>query len=152
MSKTRRIAAMTMAATAAAGLAAVTTGAPAAAAARGPHLITEWTRPVAPGTATWVDLYWKTGKPVCDAEVRLSGKDVEVTYPANTDTYSSFSKSADLKAGKTDRTAFRVTAAYDKSVVVPLEAKLTYHTCGKDAVEKVKKFPVKLTVVAGVEF
>ncbi|GAA2517470.1 hypothetical protein [Winogradskya humida] len=148
MSKTRRVAAMMTAALAAVGLATTVAVTPAAAAVKGPHLITNWTRPVAPDEGTWVDLYWKTGKPVCDAEVTIDGKNVSITYPSNTETYTSFSKSANLKAGKVDRTAFYVIAYYDATTVVKLKATIVYNTCGDDAVEKTKKFDVKLPVMA----
>jgi hypothetical protein len=138
----------TAAVMAAAGLATVLTGAPASAAIKGPHLITDWARAVPAGGSTWIQLYWKTGKPVCDAEVTLSGLKVDVIYPDNTETYSSFAKSSSLKAGKTDRTAFNVTARYPKTTVVPLKAKMVYHTCGDDAVEKTVKVTVSLPVIA----
>ncbi|WP_067496829.1 hypothetical protein [Actinoplanes sp. TFC3] len=132
---------------AAVGLATVVTGAPAVAAVKGPHLITDWARAVPAHQGTWIQLYWKTGKAVCDAEVTLSGTDVDVIYPDNTERYSSFAKGSSLKAGKTDRTAINVTAHYDKTTVVKLKAKMVYNTCGKNAVEKTEKVSVNLPVI-----
>ncbi|AGL14860.1 hypothetical protein [Actinoplanes sp. N902-109] len=132
---------------AAVGLAIAGMGAPAEAAVSGPHLITDWARAVPAHKATWIQLYWKTGKRVCNAEVTLSGANVDVVYPDNTETYSSFSKSSSLKAGKTDRTAINVTAHYDTTSVIPLKVKMKYDTCGKDAVKKTGTFTVNLPVI-----
>ena len=135
MKKTRRVAAAAMV-TAAAGLASVLTGTPAAAAASGPTPITTWLTAVKPHKTTWVNVHWTTGRKICDAEVVVEGRKVDVAYPGNTDPYTSFSQSDKLRAGHVDRTAFTVTAHYDHSDFVPLKATITYTNCKSDAVKE----------------
>ena len=132
MSKTRRIAAT---AAAAVSLASVLTGTPAAAAASGPTPVTTWLEAVKPHKATWVDVHWTTGKKICDAEVVVEGRKVDVAYPSNTGTYTSFSQGDELKAGHVDRTAVRVTAHHDRSDFLALKATITYTNCKSDAVK-----------------
>ncbi|WP_305789190.1 hypothetical protein [Symbioplanes lichenis] len=135
--------------TAAAAIATVATATPAAAAAKvGPHPFLDYVKPVKAHVATWVDVWWDTQKPVCDAKVWLSGRKVTVDYPANTATYSSFATANTLGAkDKPQRTAFRVTADYGKTTEVPLTAEISYNTCGDNPVEKSKRFEVALTVL-----
>jgi len=133
MSKTRRVA---VAAMAAAGLASVLTGTPVSAAASGPTPVTTWLNPVKAHKATWVNVHWTTGKKICDAEVVVEGRKVDVAYPSNTDTYTSFSQGDELKAGHVDRTAVNVTAHHDRSDFVPLKTTIAYTNCKSDAVKK----------------
>lgn len=139
----------TVAVVTAAGLATVAAGAPAAAAGKqGPHPFFDYVKPVTANTATWIDVFWDTQKPVCDAKVTLSGAKVEVVYPENTKTYSSFATADTLGAkDKPQRTSFSVTADYDTTVQVPLTAVIAYNSCGDKPVEKLKKFKVVLTVL-----
>ncbi|MGA5304543.1 hypothetical protein ACPCHT_31850 [Nucisporomicrobium flavum] len=130
----------------AAGLATALTGTPAEAAAGGPSPITTWLNPVKPHKATWVNVHWTTGRKICDAEVRVEGDKVDVSYPSNTDTYSSFSQSDSLRGGHVDRTAVNVTAHYGRTAFVPLEATITYTTCKSDAVRS-KTFWLTLPVL-----
>jgi hypothetical protein len=139
----------TLATVVAAGIAVVATAAPAAAAAKvGPHPFLDYVKPVKAHVATWVDVWWDTEKPVCDAKVWLSGRKIEVDYPGNTATYSSFATASTLgPEDKPQRTSFRVTADYAATTEVPLTAKISYNTCGDEPVEKSKKFKVALTVL-----
>ncbi len=138
-------------AAAVAGLATAAAGAPAAAAAKvGPHPFVDYVKPVTANTATWIDVYWDTEKPVCDAKVTLAGRKVGVVYPENTQTYSSFATADTLgPADKPQRTSFSVTADYKTTVQVPLTATIAYNSCGDEPVEKLKKFKVTLTVLKG---
>jgi hypothetical protein len=121
---------------------------PASAAPGGPHPVTSWLAPVEAGEATWVRVDWTTGRKICDAEVTVDGDDVKIGYPGSTGTYTSFSRGPDLTPKRTDYTAFRVRAAYDFSEFVPLEATLTFDTCGPHAVSKTKSFWLILPVLA----
>jgi len=132
----------------AAGLATTLTGAPAAAAASGPSPITTWLNPVKPHKATWVNVHWTTGRKICDAEVRVAAGKVDVAYPSNTGTYTSFSQSDSLRGGHVDRTAVNVTAHYSRTAFVPLEATITYTNCKNDTVRS-KTFWLTLHVLKG---
>ncbi|MEV6598306.1 hypothetical protein AB0M36_15715 [Actinoplanes sp. NPDC051346] len=145
MSKTRRLA--TIVATVAAGLAPVATGTPAAASGGGPHPLMSWVQAVEAHEPTWVDIYWRTGRKICDAQVQVAGRKVDVGYPSNTGAYTSFSRDDSLRSGELDRTAVNVTAHYGRSAFVPLEATMTYTNCVSDEV-KVKSFPLTLPVLS----
>jgi hypothetical protein len=148
MSKIRRVAAMVAAAAAAVGLATATTATPAAASRRGPHPARTWLMPVKSHQGTWVSVYWMTGRSICGAELTVASDDVGVGYPANTATYTSFSKDDSLSRGHVDYTSFKVWPTLDWSAYVPLEATLSYHTCGPQAVDKRKTFWLTLPVVS----
>ncbi|MEV4639360.1 hypothetical protein AB0J80_18610 [Actinoplanes sp. NPDC049548] len=130
-----------------AALTSVLIGTPAAAAGDGPRPIMNWVRAVDAHEPTWVDIYWRTGKKICDAEVVVEGRKVDVGYPSNTGTYTSFSQSDMLKPGRIDRTAVNVTAHYKRSAFVPIEATITYTNCKND-MEKTKHFELTLPVLA----
>jgi hypothetical protein len=77
----------------------------------GPRLVDKYAMPpVRAGATTWVKTFWTSRSDVCDVRVTVSGDGVNVKYPSNTDTYTSFSRSGDLDRGHFDYTAFRVTA------------------------------------------
>jgi hypothetical protein len=131
---------------AALGLASIAIGAPAQAATTGPRPLSDWVRAVQTDTGTWVDVHWTTDVKICNAKVTLSGDKLDVIYPNNTATFSSFSAGSTLKAKRTDYTAFNVTTSVDANEVVPFAAKLKYDTCGKNAEEKSKSFDLNLPV------
>ncbi|HEX5198855.1 MAG TPA: hypothetical protein VFW27_02845, partial [Actinoplanes sp.] len=62
MNNTRRIGAMVALATATVGMAAATTAAPAAAAARGPRPVSSVLGAVRAHTASWVNINWRTDR------------------------------------------------------------------------------------------
>ncbi|MFI7598914.1 hypothetical protein [Actinoplanes sp. NPDC049681] len=126
--------------------AALLTGTPAAASSGEPHPLTPWVRAVEAHEPTWVDIYWQTGRKICDAEVTVDGRKVDVGYPSNTGTYTSFSQSDRLEPGRVDRTAINVTAHYRKSAFAPIEATITYTNCRNDT-EKSKSFRLTLPVL-----
>jgi len=145
MSKTRRVATMVAAAVAALGM-ATAMATPAAAACKGPRPVTTWLKAVKAHKTTWVTVDWKTGKKICDAKVTVAGRDVEIGYPSNTETYTSFSQSDTLKPHRTDYTAFWVWPDFDATEFAPLKATLSFNTCGAHAVQKSKAFWLTLPV------
>ncbi|MEU7906722.1 hypothetical protein [Actinoplanes sp. NPDC049118] len=144
MNGTRRIAVLAAAVMAATGLMTAT---PAAAGHHGPRPIIHWIEIVQAHEPTWVKVWWTTGRRICDAEVTVRGEDVGIVYPENTGSYTSFRRDADLKPGRPDYTAFKVDADYDRNTLVPLEATLTYNTCGSQAVEKARIYWLRLPVL-----
>ena len=78
MNKVRRIGAVVTATVAAVGMASVGTVAPAAAARPGPQPVSTWLRAVRANTGTWINVYWRTDRRICDAEVRFSGARVGI--------------------------------------------------------------------------
>ncbi|WP_148307891.1 hypothetical protein [Actinoplanes friuliensis] len=152
MNRTRRTALMAAAVMAATGLTTVTATAPAAASHREPRPVTKWIKPVEAHEPTWVKVYWKTGKKICDAAVTVEGTDVGIVYPSNTDTYTSFLNDAELKPGRPDYTAFRVRADRNRTTVVRLAATLTYNTCGDEAVEKSRTYRLRLPVLRNYDY
>lgn len=151
MSRTRRIAA-TLAATTAAALTATAAAMTASAVAaepqgNGPEPLAAYVQPVDSRVSTWVNLYWVTDVRICAAKVRVTGPNVDVSYPSNTQTYTSFEKDDTLPPGNyPGRTAFRVTAKYDEAIEVPLRARISWTNCAKDAPVQTAKFWVSLPV------
>ncbi|BCJ51754.1 hypothetical protein Asp14428_32290 [Actinoplanes sp. NBRC 14428] len=133
-------------AVAVAALAPMLASTPASAGGSGPHPVTPWVRGVEAHTPTWVDIHWQTGAKICDAHVWVKGEHVDVRYPSNTGTYTSFHRDEMLKPGEVGRTAVAVTAHRDKSAFVPLEATLIYTNCKSDKA-KVKGFRLTLPVI-----
>lgn len=116
-------------AAAAVGMAAsLAVGAPASASAvdLGPRLLGLAPAAVKAGTPTWVSAYWLSLQDVCDAQVTVTATDTSVVYPTNTATYTSFRKSAGLKALRTDYTAFRLDVAANRTKPLRLKLTMTY--------------------------
>jgi hypothetical protein len=128
------------------GLASMAFGTPAQAATAGPHPLSDWVRAVQTDTGTWIDVHWTTDTKICGAKVTLSGDQLGVIYPGNTEKFSSFSAGSTLKPKRTDYTAFNVRTLVDEDTVVQITAKLKYDTCGKDAAGKNKSFELNLPV------
>ncbi|HEY7271786.1 MAG TPA: hypothetical protein VH502_03555 [Actinoplanes sp.] len=137
MKITRRIGAFLAATVAAPGLASVVAPAPASAARpHGPHPVNQWLQPVPAGTPTWVKVWWRTDRRVCDARLVVwGGSTVAVTYPSDR-SYTSFSNGSTLSRRETDYTSFRVTAAGPTLPLLGsalLRARLLYNDCGRFA-------------------
>jgi hypothetical protein len=126
MGKGRRTGAI-MAVVATAGMLSVATATPAAASVKdGPQPLLNWVKAVKAAAPTWVKTYWVTGRDVCDAKVTVSGKNVAVLYPSNTETYTSFFRNATLATGDYDYTAYQVTATSKRSKVIKLRVTISY--------------------------
>ena len=137
MKITRRIGAFLATAVAALGLASVVATTPASAATpRGPQPVNQWLRPVPAGTPTWVSVWWRTDRRICDARLVVwGGPRVQITYP-NDRTYTSFWNGSTLSRRETDYTSFRVTAAGPTLPLLGsalLRARLIYNDCGRFA-------------------
>src|SRR5689334_14597738 len=105
MKKSRRIGAIVAMATAAAGMATATSAAPAAAAERGPQPVSNWLTAVRANTDSWVKIYWRSTRTVCDVQVRVDGgRWVDVAYPGGRRS-TSFPRGSTLRAGRSDSTA-----------------------------------------------
>jgi hypothetical protein len=133
MGKGRRLG--VLAATVAAGISLTATPTAAGAAPRvtGPRPVTQLLPTVDPHDPTWVGVRWTTDRRVCDVKVTVWGnRNVRVDY-AGRSGYASFRRSDTLRPGRTDITAFRVTARFDKAVWVILAATITYDHCGRNS-------------------
>jgi hypothetical protein len=130
MHKSRRIAAIFALATATAGLTATATAAPAAAAPfRGPQPVTTWLRPVPANVSSWVDIAWRTDRPICDAQVQVRGERVRVDYLGNR-RGALFSRGATLTPRRADVTRIRVTPYSIRGGIAKLWATISYDECG----------------------
>ena len=129
------------------GLVLTGTTMPASAAGPGPQPVTNWVDAVPAGERSWVQIYWTTGRKICDAAVTVEGEGVRIGYPENTGSYTSFSQRAKLKPGRLDYTAFTVRPRAGAGQFRQLEATLSYTTCGKQAVEKADKFRLTMAVL-----
>ncbi len=146
MNKGRRIGAVVAATVAAVGMSSVGTVAPAVAAEGGPRPVSNWLRAVRANTPTWVNVYWRTDRPVCDAEVRFSGMRVRVDYPGWRN-YTSFSRGDSLRPRRVDYTAIRVTPYFNRSGIAVLRATITYDTCGPHAFTRWSSTVLTLPVI-----
>jgi hypothetical protein len=147
MNKSRRIGAVVAMATAAAGMATVATAAPAAAADRGPQPVSNWLTAVRANTVSWVNIYWHSGRTVCDTQVRVNGgRWVDVGYPGNRRS-ASFPRGGTLRAGRSDYTAVRVDPDFDRSGIAQLRATIEYTSCGWNARTESKAFALNLPVI-----
>jgi hypothetical protein len=145
--RSRRIATTAVAALVATGVVAGATTNPAAAAGPGPQPVTSWLDAVAAEERSWVSIYWTTGRKICDGAVTVTGDDVQIGYPENTVTYTSFSQSAKLKPRHLDYTAFTVRPRAGEDLFRQVEATLSYNTCGRQAVEKSETFRLTFAVL-----
>jgi hypothetical protein len=146
MNKGRRIGAVVAATVAAVGMSSVGTVAPAVAADGGPRPVSNWLRAVRANTPTWVNVYWRTDRPVCDAEVRFSGIRVRVDYPGWRN-YTSFSRGDSLWPRRVDYTAVRVTPYFNRSGIAVLRATITYDNCGPHALTRWSSTVLTLPVI-----
>ncbi|GGL02195.1 hypothetical protein [Mangrovihabitans endophyticus] len=131
MSKGRRIASLAAAATAVVAVTSVVpTPVSAATETKGPEPVNVSLQTVRAHQPTFVHVWWRTDKTICDFELRVWGTPrVEVGYPANTGTYTSFSHGSRLDKREIDYTAFRVDADVAGSRWISLPAMLTYRSC-----------------------
>jgi hypothetical protein len=136
MKITRRIVAFLAATVAAPGLASMVAPSPASAAPRGPQPADQWLRPVPAGVPTWVSVWWRTDRRICDARLMVwGGSAVAIAYPSDRN-YTSFSNGSTLSRRETDYASFRVTAT---GATLPLlgsallPARLVYNDCGRFA-------------------
>ena len=137
MKITRRIGAFLAATAAVLGLASVVAPTPASAARpHGPQPVNQWLRPVPAGVPTWVKVWWRTDRRICDARLTVwGGPQVAVSYPGDR-SFTSFSNGSTLGRPETDYTSFRVTAAGPTLPFLGsalLRARLTYSDCGRFA-------------------
>ena len=147
MKKSRRIGAIVATAAAAAGMATVTTVAPAAAAERGPQPVSNWLTAVRANTQSWVNIYWRSSRTVCDAQVRVTGgRWVDIGYPGNR-RWTSFPRGDTLRAARSDYTSIEVDPDFDRSGIAQLRATIEYTNCGWHARTESKAFALNLPVI-----
>ncbi|GLY01325.1 hypothetical protein [Actinoplanes sp. NBRC 101535] len=142
MQTTRRIVAL---ATAATGLLAVA-AAPAAAAPRGPQPVSTWLQSVRANTSSWVNIYWRTDRRICDVEVRVRAEQARVDYPGNARS-ATFSRGDSLFPGRTDFTRIRVTPFLQRQGVTQLWTTMTYDDCGFKARPQTRTAVLSLPVL-----
>jgi hypothetical protein len=146
MNKSRRIGAIVAMATTAVGVASMVASAPASAASRGPEPVSNWLRPVRAFTTNQVDIYWRTDRPVCDVQVRVAARGVDVGYPGHR-RYASFNRGNSLRPGRTDYTSVQINPDFDRPGAALLRAVITYDTCGFHARSQSKTFTLTLPVL-----
>jgi hypothetical protein len=133
---TRRVGAFLAATVAALGLVLVVAPSAASAAPSGPHPVNQWLRPVPAGVPSWVNVWWRTDRRICNARLVVwGGSSVAIAYPGGR-SYTSFSTGSTLSRRETDYTSFQVTAT---GATLPLlgsallRARLFYNDCGRFA-------------------
>jgi hypothetical protein len=147
MHMSRRFAAIFALATATAGLTAAATATPAAAAPfRGPQPINTWLRPVQANVPSWVDIAWRTDRPICDAQVQVRGERVRVEYLGNR-RGALFSRGATLTPRRSDITRIRVTPFAVPGGVAKLWATISYDECGWRARNQTRTTVLSLPVL-----
>ena len=87
------------------------------------------------GQQGWVSLIWSAGTDVCDVRVTTKSKDVTVTHPTNTGSFSSLYVNSALAETNSDYTAFRLTAP-SSAGTYPVEFEATYTRLKDSAVLK----------------
>jgi hypothetical protein len=136
MKITRRISAFLIVTTAALGLAAEVAPSPASAAPSGPQPVNQWVRPVRAGVPSWVKVWWRTDRRICNARLVVWGDSAAaIAYPGDR-SYTSFSNGSTLSRRETDYTSFRVTATGRTLPLLGsalLRARLVYNDCGRFA-------------------
>ena len=147
MNKSRRIGALVAAAVASVGMSTLVAPTAAEAAHRGPQPVSNFVQRVRANTDTWVSIRWQTDRRICDARVWVNGRRVDVDYPRNARS-TSFSRGDSLRPGRTDFTAFRVNADFNRSAVALLRATIAYDNCGRRDRTVVKSFGIAMPVVA----
>jgi len=150
MNKNRRIGTMVATAIAVTGMATAGMAAPAAASSyyRGPQPVSNRLHAVKANQSSWVNIYWRTGKEICDVEVRVRAADVDIEYPGKRH-YTSFSKKDALRPGRTDYTAFKIDQDFRKSGTVRLRATIAFNDCDDHDRTLKKTFALTLPVVRG---
>ncbi len=146
MQMSRRIAATFALATAAAGLTATAAAPALAAAPRGPQPVTTWLTPIRAGVPTWVDIAWRTDRPVCDARVQVRGERVRVEYPGNRRA-ANFLKGSVLTPRRAEVTRIRVTSDRMTGGPAKLWATMSYNECGLRARTQTRTTALTLPVV-----
>jgi uncharacterized membrane protein len=149
MKTSRRIRAVLATAVAALAMTSVATATPAAAARRvkGPEPVNALLQTVNNNQATWVSVWWKTDRTICDAKVRVWGNaNVVIGYPSNTATYTSFAHGSTLLRRETDFTSFKVTPHYNRSTWALLAATISYNNCGRHTRTRTKTTGLLLPV------
>ena len=131
MNKGQRIGTIIATAVAAGGMATVGLSGPAAAAPQpqGPRPVSNVLRAVRANTPNWVDVVWRTDRPICHAQVRYNGGPrVRIDY-AGPRNYAIFSRGNYLLPGRPDFTRVRVTPYFDRSGIALLRATVQYDNC-----------------------
>lgn len=145
MGKGRRALAATLAGITLASV-ATPTAAGAAPRVTGPRPVTQLLPTVDPNDPTWVGVRWATDRHICDVKVTVWGnRNVRVDYVGR-DGHASFRRSDTLRPGRTDVTAFRVTARFDRAVWAILAATITYDHCGRNSPTLTKNIGLLLPV------
>ena len=147
MNKSRRIGALVAAAFASVGMSALVAPTAAEAAPRGPQPVSNFVQRVQAHTDTWVSIRWQTGRRICDARVWVNGRRVDVDYPRDARS-TTFSRGDWLRPGRSDITAFRVNADFNRSGVALLRATIAYDNCGRHARTIRRSFGIAMPVVA----
>ncbi|WP_436523021.1 hypothetical protein [Actinoplanes sp. HUAS TT8] len=142
----RRIGTTFALATAAAGLATAAAAPALAAAPRGPEPVSSWLKPIRANVPTWVDIAWRTDRPVCDAQVQVRGERVRVEYLGNRRA-AGFLTGRGLSPRRPDVTRIRVTTDYVPGGAAKLWATVSYNDCGLRARTQTRTTALTLPVV-----
>ncbi|MEV4345776.1 hypothetical protein AB0J83_14995 [Actinoplanes sp. NPDC049596] len=146
MNSSRRIGALVAMAGAAVSVATVSVAAPAVAAERGPQPVTTWLRAVRANVDSEVKVYFRTDTRICNAEVRVSARDVDVDYPGRARS-AEFSRGDTLRPGRSDYVEFDVNPDFDRAGIARLRTMLSYDNCNRRARTQVRTFTLTLPVL-----
>ncbi|MET3428150.1 hypothetical protein BJ973_007362 [Actinoplanes tereljensis] len=143
----RMIAAVALAG--AAGSVAITlaTAGSASAAGRGPQPVSNRLTTVKANTPSWVNIFWRTDRPVCDVQVSVDGgREVAVAYPGMRRT-TTFTSGDSLRPGRTAVTPIRVTPMRRDSGVSVLRATVSYTNCDRKSRTQFTRSTLALPVI-----
>ncbi|GAA2649795.1 hypothetical protein [Paractinoplanes durhamensis] len=148
----RMIAAVALAGAAGSALALATAGAASAAPSMpgAPQPVSSRLTAVKANTPSWVNIFWRTGRPVCDVKVSVDGgREVAIAY-AGMRRSTTFTTGDSLRPGRTGVTPIRVTAIRRDSGVALLRTTMSYTDCGKRARTQFTRATLALPVIQHV--
>jgi hypothetical protein len=150
MSTIKRMVAAVALAGAAGSVATLAAAGPAAAMPRGPQVVSNRLTAVKANTTSWVNIYWRTDRPVCNAQVAVDGgRQVRVSYPGLRHT-TTFTTGTSLRPGRTAATPIRVSPVSRTSSVVVLRASMSYTDCDRHARTQWTRVDLTLPVIRQV--
>ncbi|GIM90317.1 hypothetical protein [Paractinoplanes toevensis] len=133
----------------AAGSVALTlaTAGSASAAGRGPQPVSNRLTTVKANTPSWVNIFWRTNRPVCAVRVSVDGgREVAVAYPGMRRS-TTFTTGDSLRPGRTAVTPIRVTPVRRTSGVSILRATVSYTDCSRKARTQFTQATLALPVI-----
>ncbi|GAA0562300.1 hypothetical protein GCM10010172_51880 [Paractinoplanes ferrugineus] len=142
----RTVASLALAGAAASAVSLATAGS-AQATGRGPQPITNRLTTVTANTPSWVNIFWRTDRPVCNARISVDGgREVAVSY-RRPGRFTAFTTGDTLRPGRTAITQIQVTPMRRVSGLSVLRTTMTYNDCGRHARTQFTRASLVLPVI-----